>query len=148
MQGRDAEPAVAGALVVLPHREGRSSQCLRLFLLQGLAFELLGELGGDHLEQVSPEGTQVLGVMVRSQLDQMDLSGRALLAADGELAAAGSRSSAAMIARAWATLTWPRPMASDRASWPSSLGQTQVGPGVATYLPGLDGQPVRGRRRA
>ena len=62
--GRDPEPAVGGAFVVLPHRERRPPQRLGLFAFQRLALEALGEVGGDHLEDPPADHPQRLGVVL------------------------------------------------------------------------------------
>ena len=85
----DPEPSVAGALVVLPHRQRRALQRPRLFLLQRAALEPLRHLGSDHLEDVAAQHAQRLRVVVRGQLDQVGLSGGALLVGDRELTRPG-----------------------------------------------------------
>ena len=135
---------MAGAFVVLPHRERRTPQRLGLFPLECLALELLGEVGGDHLEDPAAQDPQRLRVVVGGQLDQVRLGGRALLGRDRELA--GARQ--------------PVQGGDDRAGLgevdpPGGhrrredvmllelLGEAEVGAGLAAYLPGLDRHPVR-----
>ena len=53
---REAEASVAGAFVVLPHRQCRTPQRFGLLGFERLAVELLGQVGCDHLEDPSDPG--------------------------------------------------------------------------------------------
>ena len=79
---------MAGAFVVLPHRQRRTPQRLGLLPLQRPALELLGHLRCDHLEDPTPQDPQRLRVMMSSQPHQVCLRGRTLLGRDGEPAGA------------------------------------------------------------
>ena len=81
VQRRDPEPAVHGALVVLTHREAGASQRGGFLCLQDLAVDLVGDLGGDHLEDPPPQHGQLPRVVVGRQPDQVRLRGLRLLEA-------------------------------------------------------------------
>ena len=85
MQGGDAEAAVAGAFVVLPHGQRRPPQRFGFFGLEGFPVELLGEVGGDHLEDPAAQDPQCLGVVVLSERHQVRLGGSSLFGVDREL---------------------------------------------------------------
>ena len=135
---------MAGAFVVLPHRQRRTPQRLGFLPLQRPALELLGHLGGDHLEDTTPQDPQRLRIMVSSQLHQVGLRGRPLLGRDRELACA----------REPLQRRHDRPALGDVDPTRSHrrrqhlvlldlLCQAEVGAGLAAYLPGLDRDPVR-----
>ena len=135
---------MAGAFVVLPHRQRRPPQRLGLLPLQRPALELLGQVRCDHLEDPTTQDPQRLRVMVGGQLHQMCLRGRTLLGRDSELAG-------------------PRKPLQRRDDGPALgevdparghrrgqdlmlldlLREPEVGAGLAAYLPGLDRDPVR-----
>ena len=144
MQRRESEPSVAGAFVVLPHRQRRTPQRLGLLPLRGPALELLGQVWRDHLEDPTTQDPQRLRVMVGSQLHQVCLRGRALLGRDSELP--GPRE----------PLQRPDDRAALREVDPARghrcgedlvlldlLREPEVGAGLAAYLPGLGRDPVR-----
>ena len=81
---------MAGALVVLPHAQRGAPQGLGLLALQRAAFELLGHVGGDDLEDPPAEDAQLLGVVVRGQVDQMPLRGDPLLGGHGDRCRCGA----------------------------------------------------------
>ncbi len=120
MQGGDAEASVAGAFVVLPHGQRRTPQRAGLFGLERLAVELLGEVGGDHLEDPSAQDPQCLRVVVLSQRHQVGLGGRRCSVSTANSPVVGSRSRAATMARAWAVLTRPSAIAAESTSWRST----------------------------
>jgi hypothetical protein len=142
--GGDPKPAVGRAFVVLPHRERRTPQRLGFLLLQGTTLELLGQVGGDHLEDPTTEHAKGLGVVLCRQRHQVSLGLVALLVGDGELT--GARQPLER-GNDGAGLRRVDPAGShscrDQLVLLEALGPLQVRPGVAAYLPGLDGQPVR-----
>ncbi|WP_460816655.1 hypothetical protein [Nocardioides korecus] len=89
MAGRDAEPSVTRALVVLADGEGGPAGGGGLFGLQQPAFDLLGLVGADHLQQVTTQGAEGGGVVVRGLADQPVLGLEPLLGGDGEVAGGG-----------------------------------------------------------
>ena len=89
VQCGDAEAAVAGAFVVLEHGERRPSQRSGFLGFERVAVELLGQVGGDHLEDPSAQDPQCFGVVVLSHRHQMGFCGSSLFGADGELAGGG-----------------------------------------------------------
>ncbi len=144
MQRGESEPSVAGAFVVLPHRQRRTPQRLGLLALQRPAFELLGQVGGDHLEDPTTQDPQRLRVMLGRQLHQMCLCGRTLLGGDSELA--GPREPLQRRDDR-ATLRQVDPARGHRRRQHLKgldlLGQTEVGASIAAYLPRLGRDPVR-----
>jgi hypothetical protein len=135
---------VAGALVVLPHRQRRTPQRLGLRPLQRLAFELLGQLGCDHLEDPTTQDSQRLRIVVFSELDQVVLRGCPLLGRDCELAGAREPLQRGDDRPA---LRQVDPARSHRRREDfvllEVLGEPEVGAGLAAYLPRLDRDPVR-----
>ena len=134
---------MAGAFVVLPHRQRRTPQRLGFLPLQRPALELLGQVRRDHLEDPTAQDPQRLRVVLRSQLHQMSLRGRTLLKGNSELS--GPRK--------------PLQRRDDRAALGQVdpprrhrcrqdlvvldlLRQPQVGAGLAAHLPRLDRDPV------
>ena len=143
----DPEPAVGGALVVLPHRQRGPLQRPRFLGLQQLALEPLGQVGGDHLEQVPAQHPQRLRIMVRGLRHQVRLRGRTLLGGDRELTAlrqpAQRRDDHPRLRDVHPPLRHRRRQA---VVVLEPLGELQVRARVAAHLPGLGGQPVRRRR--
>ena len=144
MQGGEAEPSVAGAFVVLPHRQRRTPQRLGLLPLQCPAFELLGQVGCDHLEDPTTQDPQRLRIMLGRQLHQMCLRGSTLLGRDGELSGAreplqrgDDRPALGEVDPARGHRRRQNLMRLDL------LREAEVGAGLAAYLPGLDRDPVR-----
>ena len=135
---------MAGAFVVLPHRQRRTPQRLGLLPLQRPTLELLGHLGCDHLEDPTTQDPQRLRVMLGSELHQMCLRRRTLLRRDSELA--GAREP---LQRGddRPTLREVDPARGHRRRQDlmllEVLREPEVGAGLAAYLPRLDRDPVR-----
>ena len=142
--GGEAEPSVAGAFVVLPHRQRRTPQRLGFLALQRPALELLGQVRCDHLEDPTTQEPQRLRIVLGRQFDQMCLRGRTLLSRDSELA--GAREPLQRRDDR-AALRGVDPARSHRRGQDLMLLEVrcepEVGAGLAAYLPRLDGDPVR-----
>ena len=140
---------MAGAFVVLEHRERRPAQRFGFFLLESLAVVLLGEVGGDHLEDPTAQDAQRLGVMVLGHGHEVDLGLLALLRVDRELTGGGELVEAGHdrpclrgvdLALAHGRREHVVPI--------QRLSEAEVGAGFAADLPGLDRDPVGSCPRA
>ena len=120
----------------------RSGRC---FLVgEDLALELVGELGGDHLEQVHPQLRQL--PWRRSRRPSRPGASRPVArcsAVTAKSPVVGSRSRDLTITRAWSALTapWPSRRRDQRAVL-DLAGEVEVGAGVTADLAGLDRDPV------
>ena len=76
---------MAGPRVVLAHHQHRPTGRRSFLGFEHPALEGLGQLGGDHLEDVAAQHRQRLRVVLARETDEMGLGGGALLSGDREL---------------------------------------------------------------
>nr|WP_051707050.1 hypothetical protein [Nocardioides aequoreus] len=141
----DAEAAVAGALVVLPHLQGRLAGGAGLLGLEQGALVGIHCLGTDDRVDATAELLERGGVEVTGQADQVRLGGRPLLGGGGEASAhrqqvqrPADRPSLRQVHP-----TGRHPRGQDRAVGLQCAGELELRARGRLGLPGLPGDPVR-----
>ena len=126
VQGRDPEPAVAGAFVVLAHRRTSYAAAPRLPRARAPGLRTSRPGRGRSPRRPAAPGSATPSRRARAASSTRCASAAARCSAEtANSPVRGSRSSAATIARAWARLTRPAAIAAARTSWGSSFSASR-----------------------